>query len=89
MVFDGTQIDNPSRLKFYFNGAQQTLGFNGTIPATTNSNDTPAMIGAGQSGGAPDYSWTGQIDDVRIYDRALTPNEVGDLYRMGQATIKR
>ena len=30
--------------------------------------------------GAPRYSWLGSIDDVRIYSRALSTNEVQQLY---------
>lgn len=31
----------------------------------------------------------GLLDEVRIYDRALSVDEVGDLYRLGQAKIRR
>jgi hypothetical protein len=34
-------------------------------------------------------SWNGKIDEVRIYSRALSASEIGDLYRLGQAKIKR
>lgn len=32
MVYDGTQLSNTNRLKFYFNGVQQPLSMRGTIP---------------------------------------------------------
>jgi hypothetical protein len=34
-------------------------------------------------------TFDGQLDDVRIYNRALSVQEVGDLYRLGHATIKK
>jgi hypothetical protein len=33
--------------------------------------------------------WNGKIDEVRVYNRALSADEVGDLYRLGQVKIKR
>ncbi|HLN18820.1 MAG TPA: LamG domain-containing protein, partial [Patescibacteria group bacterium] len=33
--------------------------------------------------------FSGKIDDVRLYSRALSPDEVGDLYRLGHATISK
>src|SRR6185436_19248390 len=44
-TFDGTQTGNSSRLKGYVDGAQKTLTFTGTIPATTTTNTTPFNIG--------------------------------------------
>ena len=34
--------------------------------------------------GQGDYAWTGLLDDVRIYDRALSAEEVQALYNLGQ-----
>jgi hypothetical protein len=42
----------------------------------------------GQRSTAGGIFWNGSIDDVRIYNRALSSTEVGDLYRMGKATVK-
>jgi len=47
-------------------------------PQTSNNNITP---------GFGYYYYLGSIDDFRLYNKALSATEVGDLYRMGQATI--
>jgi chitodextrinase len=71
LVFDGTLTGNPARLKAYVDGAPVTLAFNGTVPALTTSNTTPVNLGS--VGG---FFTSGQLDDVRIYNRALTQSEV-------------
>ena len=47
-------------------------------------NNEPLLIGIDRE----DY-WrlTGEVDDVRIYDRALSSNEVGQLYQQGAGTL--
>jgi hypothetical protein len=90
MVFDGAQTGDGNRLKFYLNGVQQTLSFTGgAIPATLYSNSAPLRIGARDTNGNPSNTWSGSIDDVRIYNRALTAAEVGWLSRQGTATLTR
>ncbi|NCC23366.1 MAG: DUF1566 domain-containing protein, partial [Alphaproteobacteria bacterium] len=74
MIFDGTQTGDANRLKLYVDGVQETLSFSGaSIPATTTSNTTPFQIGGSSV-------WSvygpGSIDDVRIYDRALSAAEI-------------
>lgn len=76
-VFDGTQTGNASRLKIYINGVQQTLTFTGTVPATTPSSSINMIMGS---------SFNGSIDEGRIYNRALSPDEVGQLYRLTSPT---
>src|SRR3989344_5109977 len=46
MVYDGTQTGDSSRMKFYFNGVEQSLSFFGSVPATTASNAYNLRIGA-------------------------------------------
>lgn len=71
MVFDGTQTGNSNRLKGYVDGVQQGLTFTGSIPALT----TTATDAFGIGSVSTKYS-NGQIDDVRIYTRALSDSEV-------------
>jgi hypothetical protein len=82
-VFDGTQTGNSNRLKAYLNGAEQTLSFGGTIPATTNSTAAAVAIGA-DSGGDGSAEWNGSIDEVRLYSRVLSANEIAALYNAGR-----
>lgn len=75
--YDGNNIEA------YLNG-----NIDGTIPKGGNlsSGIDCASIGfSTASGCALDGSQTyfdGQIDDVRIYSRALAPTEISELYRM-------
>jgi pimeloyl-ACP methyl ester carboxylesterase len=68
-VFDGTQTGNANRLKIYLNGVQQSLSFNGTIPATTSSllANQSFYAGSNHSDGHIDH-----IDEVRVWNTALS-----------------
>ncbi len=63
-TYDGTT------LRFYLNGNQVATG---TVSATIPTSTGPLSIG-GDSGGS--QYWTGMIDEVRIYNRALSATEV-------------
>ena len=71
MVFDGTAATNATRLKLYINGVQKTLTFSGTIPAYTENNTTPLMVGKGVAG---------RFDDIRLWDRALGAGTIAGWY---------
>jgi len=69
MVYDG------SHNTVYVNGVNETRN-----ARTANYTRDIATIGAGNQSGRPEYYFTGLIDDVRIYDRALSEDEVKTLY---------
>ena len=72
-VFDGTQTgDNASTAKIYINGTEQNLEFTGTFPGMTPANTADLVVG--QLDGSTFFD--GQIDEVRLYDRALSASEV-------------
>lgn len=84
LVYDGTQADNATRLKLYYDGVQQTLGF--------GANVIPAVIGAGSgtkfgTGVCTTFSYntTGDVDDLKVYSRALSETELIALYRESSA----
>jgi len=80
MVFDGTQSTNPTRLKGYLDGVEQTLSFLGTIGSTTSAGATGNLfIGALNATEGMFYT-NGTIDEVRIWNRSLTADEVSQLY---------
>jgi hypothetical protein len=64
----------------YINGAAQTLtnlGEQLTVPTTLNSaNSFPLRVGHRGRTGSTIGGWRGGIDDVRIFDQALTASEV-------------
>jgi hypothetical protein len=76
VVYDGSQADNATRLKAYVNAEPVTLSFSGTIPATTGD-----LTGVDATIGYTSSSWDGLIGDTRIYNVALTGDEVAALHR--------
>jgi hypothetical protein len=79
-VWDGTLTS--ANVKFYANG---TLIGHATdldgIGTVSDDSGSPLSIGA-LSGGTNQF--TGSIDEVRIYDRMLSPDEIKRLYQMGR-----
>jgi len=75
MVFDGAGATNDDRLKIYFDGVDQgPLTFaNGPMP-TSIPDAGAAVVQIGQH-----EFFTGIIDELRIYDGALSPGEVSAL----------
>lgn len=65
-VFDDTN----NTLTVFINGAQSAQGTN--ITATPQSSTNPVHVGMGWGG----QNWNGRIDDVRIYNIALTQTEI-------------
>jgi hypothetical protein len=47
-----------------------------TATGTINTNDLNVLIGETERPGEGPRQWNGLIDDVRIYDKALTPEEI-------------
>jgi len=83
VVFDGTKTGNTERLNMYKNGLKLSITGENAIDSTTPpDNGLPVRIAQrGDIAGAP---FNGQIDEVRIYNRALTPDEIKRLYQMGR-----
>ena len=69
---------NGSELVFWINGIKQTPTItSGSVPANSNNR----LIGVG----FPDYYYfNGLIDEVRIYNRALSAEEIKQLYERGR-----
>jgi hypothetical protein len=72
-------------LAFYINGVKSsTTTIQGYIGAST----TDFRIGADRSGTAPDYYWSGAIDEVRVWNEALDfSTALGMLYRIPHAVV--
>ncbi len=75
VVFDGAASGNSNRLKLFINGSQVTIDtFSGTIGATLPAFTTQtAHIGNYDNKAR---AFDGLLDDVRIYNRALTTTEI-------------
>lgn len=63
MVYDGSQTGNSNRLKIYFNGANISLTFPGTIGSTVSGGSNSMFI-SGSSDNI--FHFPGIIDEVRI-----------------------
>ncbi len=79
MTFNGSLVGNSNRLKGYINAVEQTLTFNGTIPATTGTVNGNFILGSFLS--SLNYG-NGNISNVQIYNRALTATEIQQNYNM-------
>lgn len=61
-----------------------------TIDASLLANTNPWGVGVRSSGGAVfDLGFFGEIDDVRMYNRALTAGDVTELFTGGVSVIRR
>lgn len=82
VVFDGSLTGNTNRLKVYINGTQVSTTGTGSIPSTTQTTTSDFSIGASSDNIA---NFIGAIDDVRVYNRALSSTDVADLYAYTEA----
>jgi hypothetical protein len=78
-------VENSNRkIKFYFDG-QLEEETNITLNSTTTTKDL--FIGRHNTDNSSSsryaYPYIGQIDDFRIYNRALSEDEISELYRLG------
>jgi len=64
----------------YVNGAAVA---NGTGYQDAGYDSHPMLIGSDNDNGVQDGFFSGQIDEASIYNRALTPNEIGSIYNVG------
>ncbi|OGG58376.1 hypothetical protein A2765_05505 [Candidatus Kaiserbacteria bacterium RIFCSPHIGHO2_01_FULL_56_24] len=76
--------NDASNTRFYLNGALNQTSADATTWSTSASQ---VKIAQDPSGSTQNFS--GSIDDVRIYNRALTASEVKQLYNLGKATIRQ
>ena len=58
----------------YLNGQLDNASLDGTI--TASQQDSPLNVAIGRRPGSSGFEFNGRIDDVRIYDRALTAAEI-------------
>src|SRR3989344_4713696 len=73
----------------YNTSGRQEIYINGVLNASQSTadgtlKDSTAAIEIGRSFAASARIWDGQIDDVRIYNRALSAEEIYQLYNMGR-----
>jgi hypothetical protein len=79
MTYNGSSV--ATGVELYIDGVNQTLSvsYNGLDASMLNSSDM--KIGTDVTSGGTDFG--GTLDDVRVYNRALSANEVLSLYNIG------
>jgi len=83
-TYDGSETS--AGIKIYINGVQSdTADDNGGVYAGMPNTISPLHLGSFSGNSA---FFNGKLDDVRIYNRALTANEVKQLYQRGQVLKK-
>ncbi|QQS39311.1 DUF2341 domain-containing protein [Candidatus Woesebacteria bacterium] len=80
----GTYNAESQTLKIYANGVEIPSTQSGTIPSSINDNAGETVIGADDS--AANY-FDGHIDDVRIYNRTLSPADIQNLYNWAPGPV--
>ncbi len=74
------QTYDGSLLKLYVNGQYEYPSYNNSANNGTTSSTQPLRIGGGAPSEYSQYWFNGIIDDVRIYNRALSESEIQQLY---------
>ncbi|PIR70372.1 MAG: hypothetical protein COU46_01865, partial [Candidatus Niyogibacteria bacterium CG10_big_fil_rev_8_21_14_0_10_42_19] len=72
-------------LDIYVNGALDNGTLSGTVPSSQSNSGLNANIGRKPVNNSYE---DGLIDEVRIYNRALSQSEITELYRLGAARMK-
>ena len=82
-TYDGSS--NKSGLKIYVNGSEDISGTNVAISGSILNNEQ-FTIGATSAGTSPINAW---IDDVRVYSKTLSTDEISEIYNAGSGTESR
>src|SRR3989338_5806271 len=69
--------------KIYLDGREDNSATTAVNPNGSNENTT-----VGRAGADPCCHFNGKIDDVRIYNRAISADEVRGLYRLGNSAVQ-
>jgi len=80
--YNGSGSTNANKLQIYYDNVQQTVTFNGTIPSSISYGVSPPFVNLG---GVAGFFMNGSMDCVGIWNRNLTPQEIGMLYNGGNA----
>lgn len=87
MVFDGSQTGDRNRLKIYVDGVVvATTQGAGSVPASLTTGGT-ATVKISEFGGILHRYFNGKIDEVKIYNTALTADEIKADYNKGKAMM--
>jgi hypothetical protein len=83
LVYDGTQTENTNRIKIYINNINYPFNFSHTIPTNLGNQSNTTFFGArgaNHAGLSIAGFYDGKLDDIGIWNRALTQQEITNLY---------
>jgi hypothetical protein len=80
ITYNGSGKNTMANYKFYDNGSSVTLTATSSFATGDNGNSRISGFTTGEDL----WWWNGSIDEVRIYNRALSAGEVQQLYNMGR-----
>jgi len=66
---------------FYLNGERFGVTGPGSTPEMIRSSSAPVTVG--MRPGCVECSWNGQIDELAVFDRCLSDEEIAEIYRRG------
>jgi hypothetical protein len=100
MDFDGTdqiELNSSNQITATSFPGTTIIYVDGAPGSTINSEwhhivitDTTGIAGSASDLGRVSSSYfDGKLDEVRVYNRALSADEVGNLYRLGSVTVNR
>lgn len=75
---------NGSEYRFYYNGDREATVTDSTFSIANSNLGIGAQL---RSSTTPQYFHTGKLDDVRIYNKGLTDQEVTNLYNNGDIRV--
>lgn len=80
VTFNGRGSGNAGKLKIFIDGVDLDLTFVGTLPTTISNSANPLYFGDLPGGGGS--TWNGQMAGLKIYNRALSPAFIQEIYNL-------
>jgi hypothetical protein len=82
MVYDANGAANTDKIKFYIDGVDKSssMTYTGTIPSSLSANIGKFFIGYGT---AYNKYFSGNLDEVSIWNTALSSDAVTEIYNSG------
>jgi hypothetical protein len=74
LIFNGAAADNANRLKFRYDGADQSMSFTGTVGTTTSATAARFYMAVGSTGSANYFN--GDIGEIVMFTRTLNSSEI-------------
>jgi len=81
VTYNGSDSTVAGNFKFYDNGSSTAIEDGGGFASDTGNSRIGGFTGGDQ------WWWNGLIDEVRVYNRALSADEIKNLFNLGNAKI--